>query len=161
MRCPNCNKFVPYGLDQEPEVDLEIHQPSEDGVKTDMKTVAEVSVEITGTVRIALTCEECGGELKESTFELSDVEIMVPLTPPDGSDWEPDSEWELLTDSANGIDQSSEGKGRGAKTFYGTSMELEVVRNTTARDGNGEPVQVKATLTWEDRVQASCMDELT
>jgi len=153
MRCPDCNKFVPYGLDSDPEVDLEIHQPVDGGVTP--------SVEITGTVRIALTCEECGGELKESTFELSDVTIPVPLTPPDGSDWEPDSEWELVTDSADGIDQSSEGKGRGAKTFYGTSMELEVVRNTTATNVAGKPVQVKATAHWEDRVQASCMDELT
>jgi len=140
-------------MDSDPEVDLEIHQPV-DGEVTP-------SVEITGTVRIVLTCEECGTELKESTFELSDVEIPVPLTPPDGSDWEPESEWELVTDSADGIDQTTKGKGRRAPTFYGTSMELELVRNTTAIDGAGKPVQVKVTDHWEDSVQAADMDELT
>ncbi len=56
MRCPSCNKFVPYDTDSEPEVDIEID--------------AEGSV--SGTVRIVNTCADCGEELKEASLDVNE-----------------------------------------------------------------------------------------
>lgn len=55
-RCPDCNKFVSYDTDQEPEVDVDI---DEDG-------------QVTGTVRIFDACAECGTELRETTIDISE-----------------------------------------------------------------------------------------
>ena len=51
MKCPSCSKFATYGLDTEPEVELE-------------STSNEDGVEVHGTVHIVLTSECCGDELK-------------------------------------------------------------------------------------------------
>ena len=56
MRCNDCNKFVSFDDSTEPEAEIEI---DEDG-------------QISGTVRIVLTCAECGTELKESNFDVSE-----------------------------------------------------------------------------------------
>lgn len=60
MKCPSCNKFAGYDTGTEPEVELE-------------STGDGAGVEVHGTVRIVLTSECCGDELKESTFEVSEV----------------------------------------------------------------------------------------
>jgi phage FluMu protein Com len=57
MRCPDCNKFVPY---DEPEVE---------GDEPDI-TGSTVS----GQVRIVLKCADCGNELKEANLDY-EVEI--------------------------------------------------------------------------------------
>src|SRR5690348_2193982 len=57
MRCPECNKFAAYDDSTEPEVEVEV---DEDG-------------NVTGSARIVLTHDECGTELKETTFDI-DVE---------------------------------------------------------------------------------------
>lgn len=54
MRCPDCNKFVPY---DEPQVEEQNCDVS-DG-------------EVQGEVRVVLTCAECGTELKEHSFEIA------------------------------------------------------------------------------------------
>ena len=54
MRCPNCNKMVSYG---DPELEVQSEEVDNDG-----------NVNI--SVRMALTCAECGTELKEHEFEL-------------------------------------------------------------------------------------------
>ena len=56
MRCNECNRMASYDLDSEPEVELEI-----DG-----------DCHISGTVRIVLTHDECGNELKEHTFDVEE-----------------------------------------------------------------------------------------
>lgn len=56
MRCPDCSKFVSYDDSGDPEVDVTI---DEDG-------------NISGTVRIILTCAECGTELKAADFDVSE-----------------------------------------------------------------------------------------
>lgn len=65
MRCPDCNKFVPY---DEPEIEVngdpDISDCEQDGGGI-----------ITGNVRVVLKCADCGNELKdaeldfEATFE--------------------------------------------------------------------------------------------
>lgn len=55
-RCPDCNKFVGYDTDQEPEIeDVQVF----DG-------------EVQGNVRVVLACSECGTELKESYQEFAE-----------------------------------------------------------------------------------------
>lgn len=53
MKCPSCNKFAAYNTDNEPEIELQCDRG-----------------QVTGTVRILLTSECCGDELKESTFDV-------------------------------------------------------------------------------------------
>lgn len=61
MRCPDCNKFVSYDESAEPEVnDLQISEGN-----------------VTGQVRVLLTCAECGTELKEANFDI-DVSVELP-----------------------------------------------------------------------------------
>jgi hypothetical protein len=54
MRCPDCNKFVGFDSDSEPEIDVSI----------------DANGQITGSCRIVNTCAECGTELKEGNFEI-------------------------------------------------------------------------------------------
>ncbi len=56
MRCPDCNKFVAYDTEIEPE---EEDNPSCTGI------------EFSASYRRVLACAECGTELKEGTVELS------------------------------------------------------------------------------------------
>lgn len=59
MRCPDCEKMVSYG---DPEFETQDSSVDEDG---------HVSIE----VRMALTCGDCGTELKETNFTLeTDIE---------------------------------------------------------------------------------------
>lgn len=63
MRCPDCNKFVSYDTDVEPEeIDaLELNSAGE----------------LTGEFRRVLTCQDCSQELKELTFSISES-VEVP-----------------------------------------------------------------------------------
>jgi len=149
MRCPDCNKFVPFDDTTDPEVNLDITQPT----SPDDNTAG-----ISGDVRIVLTCAECGTELKEATLEV-DVEVEIPLRPPDGTEWVKDSEWELDSDSAEN-DQRTEGKGRGTKTFYGATLSGHLIRTYTGPDVIGQFDKVAVPFEWSDSVQASNMDEM-
>ncbi len=127
MRCPDCNRFVAYNQD-DPEVELEV-----------------TSEGVTGDVRIVLTCEQCGTELKESTFEVSTDD---DLTGHEGDEHELDVEADAEPTTR------TEGHGRGTKTFYGYHMTYKVTCSCTP----GQPVLSEE---WGDDVQASSMDELT
>src|SRR5687767_14393235 len=63
MRCPDCNKFVSFDTEADPETNIDV---AEDGA-------------ITGDVRIANNCQECGTELKEGTFDVDDDSIVNQL----------------------------------------------------------------------------------
>lgn len=54
MRCNDCNRFVTLEQDSDPEVDLDV----------------DMEGNISGTIRIANTCPECGTELTEYTFDV-------------------------------------------------------------------------------------------
>jgi uncharacterized protein YbaR (Trm112 family) len=61
MRCPDCNTFVAYDTEQDPE---EQGDEAIDGTT------------FTASARRVLTCEQCGTELKEATIEIEgDVTI--------------------------------------------------------------------------------------
>lgn len=59
MRCPSCSKFAPYEYGNAPEVELSFDFSPD-------------SVEVNGNVRIVLTSECCGDELKESSFDVAE-----------------------------------------------------------------------------------------
>lgn len=140
MRCPGCNKFVAYE-EVDPEVEVQV----------------DAEGHVTGTVQIVNACADCSEELKEANFDI-DVDARVGANQQRGID---SAEFEkhkghALGVDTHGIERTSrvEGKGRGARTFYGASVEIVV----NCEDCEGTPVV--ATLTWADDEQASAMDEL-
>lgn len=145
MRCPDCNKFVAYNVDEEPEEN----------------SAAVDGVWFTAEYRRVLTCEECGTELKETTFELEhDFEDAVKALPPpdDGHEheWELESSsceptMDLVTKDAKGRQIKS---ARYMKTLYGVSCDVEV---KCSHEGCGAAIEFNVS----DSCQASGMDELT
>ena len=139
MRCPDCNKFVGYE-EQDPEVEsLEISDGHVDAV-----------------VRIVNVCQDCSTELKEAQLDMSeDVSADLQnhreeckhkdqMTGEDESDFNVDGTHEER-------DQKVEGKGRGAKTFYGARVGFKInCSHCSEGVGEGE---------LEEFVQASSMDE--
>jgi hypothetical protein len=105
-RCPDCNKFVSYE-EQEPEVTIEV-----DGGA------------ITGTARIVNACQDCGTELTEFTFEVSQ-EIE------DADAHEGDSHEMSVETSLEERTTRTEGRGRKPRTFYGFSCHYTVACSCT------------------------------
>ena len=54
MRCPDCNKFVSFDTDSDPESDINVDDVGN----------------VDGSCRIVNTCQDCGTELKEATLEI-------------------------------------------------------------------------------------------
>lgn len=137
MRCPDCNKFVSFDSDVEPEVnDLEVN---EDGF-------------VSCNVRIVNACGDCGTELKEASF---DMESEIEIGEHKGEEHE-------LTVENTGAERTSRsgffqkgkfvsGFGRYAKTFYGAAVDFTVTCSCGKLDVSGQ---------MTEEVQASGMDEL-
>lgn len=135
MRCPDCNKFVGYDAEEEPEVEIEV---DENGL-------------VTGSVRIVNKCAECGTELKEATLEL-EVDLSEECKEHHGDGHE-------LSVEATNVERTEDSRGpkpstpaRYRKTFYGATLEA-VVTCSCAED-------FSASEEWKDEVQASAMDEM-
>jgi hypothetical protein len=134
MRCDQCNKFAAYDDSTEPEVDLDFN---EDG-------------SYSGQVRIVLTHDECGQELKEASFDFEGEvpEEVIKKHRGDGH------VLDLEADSGE-LTSRYEGKGRYTKTFYGYDVALNLTCN--CQEHGAESLwQGSAT----DDIQASYMDEL-
>jgi len=131
MRCPDCEKFVSYAGEEEPEQELiELN----DG-------------EIQAEVRIHKDCAECGSELKEATLNMQ-AELSAAFQAAHqgaGHDLQIDETPQWIAT------ERTEGKGRGLKTFYGASAAVTVKCSC----GASEEVAV------EDDIPASTMDELS
>lgn len=147
MRCPDCNKFVSYDADGDPEIDVEV---SEDG-------------QITGTVRIVNACGECGTELKEYTFDVDDSSIVD-----DVATHHKDKFKHKGKDSDRSLEISDDGGSRTEETVtkdrHGKQIKLSrymkhlycAEATFTVTCACGETWEVG----WSDNVQASGMDEL-
>jgi len=149
MRCPDCNKFVSFDADTDPEIDCDV---DEDG-------------HITGSVRIVNQCAECGSELKEANF---DVDVNVEDKLHDhwkangwkgkGAAPEGHRELDLSDDSGSRTErtQTTDRHGKPIKShrymkhFYGAEATFMVACEC------GETFEVQ----WSDEVQGSGMDEL-
>lgn len=151
MRCPDCNKFVPYNTEEEPEVDSE--------------EVSETT--FTCSIRRGLTCGECGTDLKENTFEVEkdfadqiDKEHAKCTKDDDGNDAEGEHEFEVeevtVEPTTGVIDTDRNGKkiksARYMKTTYG--FEGNVVIKCS---------KCEHTIEFEisDEESASSFEELT
>ena len=114
MRCPNCNKFVPY---DEPQVEV---------------SSSDVQGEtVTGSVRIVLCCADCNEELKDAEldFEMT-IEHECPKAKKDD---EPEFELEGDVDATatdRYQDKDRHGKPiksmRYQKHFYGAELTATV-----------------------------------
>jgi hypothetical protein len=175
MRCPSCNKFVPFDTDSEPEVDIDI----------------DADGSVSGTVRIVNTCAECGEELKEASLDVSedltdecdghledgfvieriDTGERMPDTGvfPSAEDAWQDAEirfgheqaslrsWLRVTERTHELSVEPEDverteQAKGKKTLYGATMRIEV--SCSCKD------DWTVSRTWSDEVFGSDMDEL-
>jgi hypothetical protein len=144
-RCPDCNKFVPYDMSTEPEVeDVQVFDTDE----------------IQGSVRVVLACEECGTELKESYQEFTETfehECEIPAFKPD-FDPETDEPFEVGDSSATFHERTQTHTPKGkviknpryAKRYYGAEISVTIKCNRC--DGEFE-----VNVTTEE--QASYFDE--
>lgn len=131
MRCPDCNKFAAYDDSTEPEVNIDLN---DDG-------------SFSGTVRIVLTHDECGTELKEASFDFDGQVPSKILAEHEGDDHSLD-----LETSNTELISRTEGSGRYMKTFYGYNTTLDL----TCSCGT----EGLWSTDFVDDVQASHMDEM-
>ena len=125
MRCPDCNKFV--GIEMaDPELDLSLLED-----------------EVSGSVRLVQTCAECGTELAEAELN---IEIPFEFKHSEGCD----GQLELSDEEASNSDRF-EGKGRGARHFYGVDFTATV---SCPKCG------VKQMIEGSDEEQSSSFDQL-
>lgn len=134
MRCPNCNKFAAYDDGTEPEVEVNLE---DDGT-------------FSGEVRIVLTHDECGEELKEASFQFEAEVPEAVLAAHKG-----DGHGLNLEADAGELTSRVEGRGRYAKTFYGYDSTVELT--CECQENYAEPLW---TQNFCDDIQASHMDEL-
>ena len=128
MRCPNCNKFV----------GLEMGEP-EWSQSLDITEEGEVS----GEVRIARNCAECGDEMKEASFE---IEESFDLEDHQGAG----HEVELVSEEPD-LDTIEDSGGRYAKSYYGASCSIKV--NCSCG------VEIES-IEWSEKTPASYMEEM-
>lgn len=149
MRCPDCNKFVPFDSESDPEIDLDIS----DRV-------------VTGSVRITNNCEDCGQELKEATFDVDeDFNDVIEdhwkahgwkggkAKPPEGH-----REFDVSDDGGSRTDeyQTTDRNGKKIKNYrymkhlYGATVTIAVTCEC------GETFERE----WSDNIPGSGMDEL-
>lgn len=136
-RCNDCNKFVSYDAEIEPEEEESL------SVSGDKDGYA-----VEGSFRRVLGCAECGAELRAATIELSeDVDLIEPPEPSkggeesedEGEDKKPISEEDAENplfckksrDGSHDFEVEdydveptvrAEGRGRGMRTFYGVKV---------------------------------------
>jgi hypothetical protein len=170
MKCPSCNKFAALDSSAEPEVNLDVEseldiQEGEGPESERPSNVNKATATVSGNVRIVLTSECCGDEMKETTF---DVDVSCELERAEGCECELT---ELSVEaSAETTDRQESSKPktyvrgpkkgqtvqvpipyRFQKRFYGASLEITV----SCTCGN-----TKETVSWADECQASHMDEM-
>lgn len=158
MRCPSCSKFATYGLDSEPEFSLTL-ETTREGSDADTPKPNTAHAALSGDVRIVLTAECCGDELKETTFDVNESDIE--LIKHDDCTCEGDAWWEdaEIGDESGTITNRREmtnAKGkpiaaRCARTYYGIDGDVEI---------NCACGKTIGTLHVEDETQASSMEEL-
>lgn len=143
MRCPDCQKFVSFDTDVEPDVDLQVD---------DFGTVS-------GNCRIVNACADCGTELTSADF---DIEVDFTDTVDDHKKAFPDKTHTLSVSGDASRTERSQTEGRNGKPltgparyrkhYYGATIDV------TLECSCGEALDHDSE-TWSDDVQASGMDE--
>ena len=150
MICPSCNKFAAYDTSSEPELDLDLSEYVLDGRK----------LTITGTARIVLTSACCGDELKEAQFD-PEIEIEIPEEREcKCKEFSIRDESAEITEDYEAFSTKTLKSGkvvrrsipyRYQKRFFGVEIEVTVAC---------ECGKTAVSATWDDKIQASSMDEL-
>jgi hypothetical protein len=130
-KCPQCPRFTSKDTSTDPEIDIEI----------------DADGRITGSVRIVNTCEECGEEMEQHTFDVeadvSDEFVEHKKGTPATTDHELEVEY---------TDESRLENGTGRKRTFGYTFLAKV---TCACSG-----EEFATADVSDMVSASEMESL-
>ena len=151
MRCSDCNKFVSFDTEQEPEIDISV---DDDGV-------------VNGTVRIVNTCAECGTELKEGTFDL-EVDLSGAI-----ADHREEHRQKSDKDGAvaghTSLEVEDDGGSRFEDSVTTDRRGKKITNPRYMKHLYGAEVEIKVTCecgevftdTWRDSLAGSSMDELT
>lgn len=133
MRCPDCNKFVSFDADTDPEI-------------TDGPEVMDDNLTVRITVRRVLTCAECGAELK-AELELDQMLLEIDSAP--HTTCVAEHAWEI-EDADTSVSATEERK-RG-HMLYGVEV-----------DGSATCVRCGAHATFHgtDSISGGEMDDLT
>jgi hypothetical protein len=102
--------------------------------------IPEDTVEVTGSVRLVLTCQECSEELAETT---QDISIDVKLAHKEAEE----HEVEIQDENASGVDRY-DGQGRPSRYrrhFYGAEISGKVVCSCGAEAEFNETVEEQAS----------------
>jgi hypothetical protein len=151
MRCPDCNKFVSFDAETEPEIDVDFD---------------EMTRTINGSVRIVNNCAECSTELKETTFDV-DIDLSAEIEDhwkehgwKDGDAEAPEGHGSFdLSDDGGSRSERSQTHDRHGKPirnprysrrYYGATAVFTVACEC------GHNIEHQ----WEDEVQGSGMEEL-
>lgn len=144
MRCPDCNKFVPFEQREVDGGDVDV-EVSDDGT-------ASAEVEIVNE------CGECGTDLTQAAFSL---EASEPAFDEDDikahREAHPDcTGFEAEEVSAERIEHS-EGKGRGRRQFYGVEVTFVVKCEC---DESVKDRLVSEEQSMSEEIQSSSMEEV-
>lgn len=149
MRCPDCEKFVSYDTEVEPE---EENEPEMDGLT------------IRASYRRVLACGECGTELKAVTLDVEQELTLVAPTPGAGEGPPPtpceddDHEWKLddlqVTVTQGVIDTDRRGKKITNPRYMATTYGVELSGEITC-----EKCQHTAAVTASAEERASSFEE--
>lgn len=141
MRCPDCNKFVSFDTDTDPEVTVSVDNEGH----------------VSGDVRIVNNCAECGQELKEANFSV-DVDLSNAVAEHKKESEETEHRLDVDIEDLSRTDhrQTVDRKGkpirnpRYQKQMYGAEGTIAL----TCSCGWAASEQ------WSDEVQGSGMEEL-
>lgn len=143
MRCPSCNKFVPY---DEPVPEVQSVEIQDD-------------LAVSASVTVNLNCAECGETLKSAEIE-ADADICHDCVEPQLPDYDPDNgQYEVANDGDPEGTSRVETKDRNGKpiksarymkTFYGFELGVEVRCNKCGEE---------FTVTVSGEEQASAFEE--
>lgn len=130
-RCPDCNKFVPYG---EGEVD----------VQSEEITAGEAIIE----VRVMLPCEECGTELKEAYLVYENNYSCPECDDEGGKEEEHPCETCTLSDDKQDCETCEhkdtffdETTAEGIPDIELESVDTEFTDRYETKDRNGKPIK--------------------
>ena len=135
MRCGNCNKWPTLEMANVEAPELSVER-SETGTK------------VTGEIKIALACADCGYEMKEATLE---VNIDVVVVHKEGcEEGAPDSDALSVDFEPEGFHEFLPPGKKRHKHMYGAQGTITV---TCECGGTGQ-------ADWRDSIQSSAMEEL-
>jgi hypothetical protein len=164
--CPSCNKFAALDSSSEPEINVGVESELLVTDPDEPSDVDKATARVNGDCRIVLTSECCGEEMKETTFEISDVDIDIARAEGCNCDLtalEVEASGEIVDRQETSEPKTYKiGPKKGQtvdvpipprfqKRFYGAELEITV----SCACG-----KTMGTEQWKDECQASSMDDL-